>query len=808
MCAARNDMYWKRFSWCLLLLLIAVSVGFFRLRLDVEVLNLLPQDSSVVQGLRLYQQNFSNARQLFITVKSESAETSEAAARSLATALQQHPEFVASAVWQPPWLEYPAQASEFLAYLWLNQLPGQVAALTNRLSHEHLQQTLTDAREQLSTSLSPRDVALGGYDPFGLSRLPESSAAGAFGNGDDLFASADGKFRIVFVESKADLRSYRDCADWLQNVKKVVQAELPHLDHIEVHYTGRPAFVAEIAGAMEKDMTESVGLTAVIIAILFWISHRRIVPMLWLLTLLAVILVCTIGLSGLVFGTLNVVSLGFAGILLGLAVDYGVVHYQEALAKPSATIPQIRRAIRPSITWAAVTTISAFLVLNLGGMPGLGQLGTTVAIGVALSALVMLFVFLPPLFRDRTGSGNVQQHQETFAADPLSVSRRKGATAITVALVAVTAAILLWKHPTFDNSPAALRPRNSEAYATLDAMKVALGRSDEPLWLIVPGKTEQEVATRLVMTERHLEFAKSNALISGFTLPSMLWPQPAYQSDNLKMVRPLIARKGELEQAALANDFTTNSLVLANNVFATWNRALDSTNVFWPGNFVSRWIINNLTARTPEGFLAMGLVYPNERDAGATARFAASCDEQLRSEGVLLSGWSLLGSDMFHRVQHRFPMLVTPMIILVLLSLWLAFRAATEIGLSLLVLLLSGSCLLAVMAIAGWQWNLMNMMAVPLILGAGVDYSIFMQLALKRHRGNLRESYHAVGRALLLCGGTAVAGFASLALSSNAGMASLGVVCAIGIGFNMVISVYLLPVWWRLARRQHVLPSV
>jgi predicted exporter len=40
------------------------------------------------------------------------------------------------------------------------------------------------------------------------------------------------------------------------------------------------------------------------------------------------------------------------------------------------------------------------------------------------------------------------------------------------------------------------------------------------------------------------------------------------------------------------------------------------------------------------------------------------------------------------------------------------------------------------MKICGWQWNLLNLMALPLILGTGVDYSIFMQLTLRRrHRG-------------------------------------------------------------------------
>ena len=100
-------------------------------------------------------------------------------------------------------------------------------------------------------------------------------------------------------------------------------------------------------------------------------------------------------------GAISVVSMGFAAVLLGLAVDYAVVHYQEALAHPQLTVPEIRRAIAPSILWAAITTISAFLVLNLGGLPGLAQLGTLVAIGVGLAALVMVMIYLPPLFPDR-----------------------------------------------------------------------------------------------------------------------------------------------------------------------------------------------------------------------------------------------------------------------------------------------------------------------------------------------------------------------------------------------------------------------
>src|SRR5213075_368898 len=121
------------------------------------------------------------------------------------------------------------------------------------------------------------------------------------------------------------------------------------LNSVNIGYTGRPAFVAEIAGGMEHDMTLSVGGTSVISGILFWLAHRRWKAMLWLLVLMALILGSTLALGGLIFGTISVVSMGFAAILLGLAVDYAVVHYQEALAHPESSIPEIRGAIAPSI---------------------------------------------------------------------------------------------------------------------------------------------------------------------------------------------------------------------------------------------------------------------------------------------------------------------------------------------------------------------------------------------------------------------------------------------------------------------------
>jgi KDO2-lipid IV(A) lauroyltransferase len=212
---------------------------------------------------------------------------------------------------------------------------------------------------------------------------------------------------------------------------------------------------------------------------------------------------------------------------------------------------------------------------------------------------------------------------------------------------------------------------------------------------------------------------------------------------------------------------------------------------------MSEWVLQNFVARGPTNFFALGLLEPKRSAAGKDRlTLAAQAAATLPRSGVWLSGWELLGQSIFGRVRTNFLPVLVPMIVLSILSLCLAFRRLSEVLLSVAVLALSGLCLLAVMRLAGWSWNLLNLMGIPLILGTGIDYGIFMQLALKRFGGDQAMAHRSVGRALLLCGSTATAGFGALGLSSNAGMASLGQVCAVGIASNMLISIYLLPAWW------------
>ncbi|MES1180297.1 MAG: MMPL family transporter, partial [Verrucomicrobiota bacterium] len=786
----------KGFRWWWLLLLIPIAVGVARLRFDAEILDLLPANVRAVAGLKIYQQHFTNARELIVTVSAKDADAASAAAQAIAKKLHAETDLVSDVTWQPPWREHPDQTAELIAYLWLNQPPEIFNQLTAKLTETNLNSVLQATRDELASTLSPAALAQLSYDPFGLTRLPENlaSAATGFGQGDQLFASADGTFRILFVKSRHELPGYRECADWFDAVKKSVASALPPGEKIKIGYTGRPAFVAEISASMKHDITLSVGGTSVIIAILFWLAHRRLKPMLWLLTLLALILAATLALGGLIFGTVSVVSMGFAAILLGLAVDYAVVHYQEALAQPELSIPQIRRAIAPSIFWAAVTTISAFLVLNFGGLPGLAQLGSLVGIGVALSALVMIFAFLPPLFpnRMRPGTGIISPEIKIEPAAPLNPLRARVVFSATLVLILAAALILFSGLPKIDASADALQPRDSQAYAALQSIQDNLAQNREPLWLIVAGTNENEVAQKLDVIQPVLENTVSNQVLAGFTSPDALWPRPAFQNQNRAAARKIVAGRAALHAAALTNGFAESALGLTDGIFDTWRQAALATNTFWPTNPLCSWIFEKLAARETNRFYAAAFLFP-----ATNATSFTSLESQLPRDGVWLSSWQLLGGTVLAEVKKNLWKLVLPMAGLILLSLWLAFRRMTEIGLSLGVLCLSGLCLLAAMKLLGWQWNLLNLMALPLILGAGVDYSLFMQLALRRHGGDLRLAHRSVGRALLLCGGTAIAGFGSLGFSSNAGMAGLGRVCAVGIAGNMLFSIFLLPAWWK-----------
>jgi len=785
----------KRLFWFALAVL--AVLGLARLRFDAEVLSLLPAELPAVEGLRLHQQHFANARELLVTLAGDDPEQLAAAAEAIAARLNSSTNLVRRARWQPPWLEHPGDTAENLAWLWLQQPPAELSALLARLETSVLTDALAETRETLATALDPQTLARASYDPLGLSQLPghDGAAGPGFDQGTGIFASADGTFRVVFVEPASPAMNYRAAATWLAAVQTNVTSALeslriPH-SAFRTQFTGGPAFLAEIAQGMERDLRNSVLGTLVVIAVLFWLAHRSWKPLGWLVVALGLTLLGTLALGGLVFGTLNVVSAGFAAVLLGLAVDYGLVAYQEAAAAPGETPDRLRRHLGRSIGWSAATTAAAFVVLNFAGLPGLAELGSLTALGVVFGALVMLFFYLPRV----RGLTPATDSSGPSAPPPASASHdsrsRIPIILATVALVGVAGLVLGWFGlPAISADTEALRPRGSPAYAAMDGMRTRLGRTNEPAWLLFRGANHAAISRQLAAATAALTAQQAAGSIRSFRVPANFWPHPENATTNQAVVRTLAAQLPEIEAAVTATGFTTNSLVLARAVFARWRDGL-ATAAGWPANDTARWLHSQFAAQTEAGeWLALGLVDPAAPDWEPGFDSAAS---------PLVSSWGRLGGQLLRHVEEHVGWLTAVLALLVVGALGLAFRRLVPVLLSLLTGGTALVLLLAVMSLAGWRWNLLNLVALPLLLGTGVDYTIHVQLALQRGAGDLRAFWRSTGRALLLCAATTVTGFGSLAWSSNAGLASLGAVCATGIGCVALVALGFLPLWWRAA---------
>lgn len=752
-------------AW-LLILLIPIAIGLTRLRFDTDVLNLLPDEIPAVEGLKVYHKHFANNREVIITVTAPNSADAETAARAVAERLQAATNLVAQAVWQPPWMDRPAETAEFIAWLWLSQPTNEVAQLVSRLNPANASAVLNDTRERLATSLSPLDLARLSHDPFGLTAL----GPGLTQQNNDWFASPDGTFRLVFVQPGADPGNFAKWSVWLNQFQGTLRAvNLP--DGVELGFTGTPVFTVETAAGMASDMRQSVIATIILVAFLFWFAHRRWWPLIWMLVMLISALLITMSIGGLVYGALNVVSLGFAAILLGLGVDYALVLYQELLGSPNASAAAIRHESAAGIWWSSSTTALTFALLNFAGLPGLAQMGTLVAVGVMLAATAMLYGFLPLMTRKPPPS--------ILSADPAVTPRRdRFAWPLTIVMIIVAAITLSRSWPKIDRTSQPLGSVNSQAAKAAAAIDQKMNRGFETLWLIVQGRDETEIHDRLTALKTELRNHNTE-------LPLEVWPAPDRQKLNIALLQNLSSNLSALEKSAEEAGFTAEALTLTKSVFTSWQTFPTNTSAIWPRGASAQWLVNRIAAKSDHAQFALGLMRmtPN------------TSLPEIKTPGVLLAGWSRLAELLLQRIERRLTILTFGMMAVLIICLRLALRNWAEVFLSLLSLTFGFMLTLLVMAIFGWKWNLLSLTAIPLLLGASVDYTIHVQRALNRYHDDARAMRRTIGRALFLVTAAAVAGFGSLGLASNAGLASFEILVAIGMVCIFLTSLYLLPAW-------------
>lgn len=762
---------------------------------------MLPQDLIEVQGLRLFLEHFAQKDELIIAVSSADSEEAAAASESLAVFLRKQEGLAREVVSAPPLESSADQVSELLAYLLLNAPAERVSDALSNISPGQIETTLEETLETLSSGLDLQEGFFAGYDPFGLARtaLGESSRL----PGATEFSSADGTFRLIYVRTPdGSMGDYRQTIGWVTRIRSTISSwknmrEIPD-SPVEVTLTGEPAFVSEISSSMRKDMQLSGAFTLTIIGIVFFLFYQRIRPLLGLVCMLGITFFITLALSGFILRGLTVISVGFASVLIGLCVDYGFLLYQRALSK-TTTAGTLRKEALPGIAWAAFTTAAAFLAMATSQFPGLAEMGILVSVGIVVGALVMLGLYSPISAVLTRGTTNASPRLPLWE----NTGGSRGAAFATVALVILLGVgVPVGGLPKLETSSGSLRPHNSEAYGTLDRLYEELSQNAGSINLIVRGTSTEDVRQRLETLSSELAAPPFSDSVTDTLIPLPLWPSPQNQSAN--RVR-LAALQREVERLAAGVDsagFSPDSMTLTREMIRHWSRWENTPFPVWPESETAHRILRRTAAVTTDqsGHFALAVITPapdtplREIDHAALA---------LEARGDIFPvNWDLLDRRLTSIIKRDMTKTLTFLTVGVLVIVTIAFRSVWETVLTIFVVLLNLVALLGTMAWLEISWNFINLGALLLSLGAGLDYSIHILLSLKEERGDIRATHRSTGFALLVCALSTVAGFGSLSFASTRGLASLGTVCALALAINAAISLFLLPWLWKM-RRNH-----
>jgi len=784
------------------LLFLAAFISVRQVRFSADILTMLPADLPEVQGMDWLNQHFARDGEMILTLSAPDALAAEESARDLTDTLLSHPELVSDVFWELPLDRLAQEASGMLAWFWLNGDPSQLDVLEQRLAKGQSEQQIEETLEILQDAFLDGGTIMRAYDPLGLSAIPDG--LDSLGESEvNPLVSKDGSFRALYVEgSERKFADYREAAAWTEELRHIVaewqKARLeqdPQAPKVEVGFTGTPAFMGEIGTGMEKDMRGSMTLTTLLISVLFWLMHRRHLPLMWLVVMMLIIFCVTINLASLFFGHLSVMSAGFAAILMGLAVDYGVVLYREGRhAEGSAEV--LRRKIGPSVIWAAATTAAVFLSLNLSSLPGISQLGTLVSIGIAVGALVMLYLFSPLAVKFPV-KGTLR---DIPSAEVDAKIGKYAPWAALAVLALVLLSSLIKGAPHMDREFRPFNMRSGKANAAWQDMETHLRADRDAAPLIVVGTDPMDLSRNLKAAAERMAEAENAGLLHAYQAPVALVPNPENQRANAARIAQLFPEEPRLLQEIEAAGFSEDGLTLTQEMFQHWRdyraqlEADPEAIVFAAGDFAN-WSVRRMVTHDDSQWAVLGTVTPNKDEGRAWI-------EAVCSENAAVASMRSLGTALNERIGRDLVRVFLPMIIILSLMLSLVFRNWRDVLLTIFTMGFGAAVIIVVTQWTSLGWNSFNVCGVPLLFGTGLDYAIHMIFALRRADGSLQQVRHGISRALIFCGLSTTIGFGSLAMSSAEGLASLGQVCALGVLVNMLAAVFLLPHWWSWVHRK------
>jgi hopanoid biosynthesis associated RND transporter like protein HpnN len=573
------------------------------------------------------------------------------------------------------------------------------------------------------------------------------------------------------------------------------------------------------------------GMIGSLLLITLWLflavhTWRLIVP---ILLTLGTGLVFTLVFAALAVGTLNLVSVGFGILFIGIAVDFAIqfsVRLRQVRVTVAELIPALDetgRRVGPQILVAASATAAGFLAFVPTDFRGVAELGLIAGVGMII-AFFCTMIFLPAfitVFRP-TGEHDEVGFRWGGAADALIV-RRRWPVLMTFAVLAALGVGLL-PHLTFDSDPLHTKNANTEAMRTLYDLIDSPVTNPFPIDVIEPNvKTAVATADRLdklplvastltvesfVPTDQaeKLALIDDTVMLLGPTLDepttiTVVTPDKirAAAAAALKKIEsalpklpaghPLALIAGDLKQLQTAKDDTLLAVDQALSRFlpqqlAQLRQLLAARPVTLkdlPPEITRDWLLPDGRARV------QALPKKEARDSAGLRRFS----EQVLPVAPNAGGAAIIVVATADTIIGAFRTAAITALVAIAIILFITLRRLVDMALVLAPLLLSALLTVVIAVTAPVPLNFANIIALPLLLGVGVSFNIYFVMNWRAGRDDVLSS--ATARAILFSALTTGTAFGSLALSAHPGTASMGLLLLISLGCTLVASLTFIP---------------
>lgn len=799
-----------------------------RHNLDSEVLDLLPGNFESVAGLKEYNNEFSQARQLVFVFLADKGHADD---------LGPFRDHFISELKKQPWImrtfdQVPIESDEGIAevqgvapLLLLNLPPEDFRDAMKLLQPAEIQERLTRIRTMLNDSLSIRSQMEVTMDPLGLlTRAMKPFASGSLTTSSGTFSlgSDDGLMQLAFATTNQPGLGTKECQDVMDQLSAFQNRVLKDWDGYKPHVmvTGRTPFVAQISRSMDRDGMLSSTLSILIVSALFFLAFRRFLPLLGIVLILGLSALVSLALGMLIFSDLNMVAIGFCSILVGLGVDFSLLlfgRYLQARRKGEDHVRAVFVAVRDigaAVFYVVVTTAIGFLVLGFSRSSGFAQLGVLVALGVAAAGLFMvLFLFMffkpvkPPTKPDFILIG-ANRFVDAMFREPRPVLWVSAAVLLGAAIIALLPSIPL----NFDTNPRSLQPKQIPASIALQEMADKMHQESDPVTILVDSNDPEEFHDRWEHLRQGLEKAQADGEIRSVSTLAMLAFSPKRFAENRAYLNSLdfsqieanlrsVLEQNGFDLAAFQNAFTQlQALDQQKNAtgLPDWNTLFPPKSSWW---FLVEHYFSNPPTR------AVGFVQPLHPIKTAAEQKQISDLIHRLDPKAKITGWSFTIFDLVPWAQGELVAFTTVVGVAILVLLGIVYRRWSLWVVHASALLFSMLGLVASLKLLHLSVNLLNALAFPLVLAIGVDYGIQF-LVVSRREGDLRENLVNVLKPLLICGLATFAGFAVLIPAENPALSGLGTVCALGVFWCLLTTFfYMVPAFTYLQRSREKGPE-